>query len=1345
MTIGNTRETTVMQGISAAGGGSTREIDGQRAATTVAQELLAEITQPGLSNLDVEFRGIRAAAMYPRRLPNLPAGTQQILVGRYVPDGQDQVGEVVVTGRRGAEPVRYTSKVQFPKADEGNSFIPRLWARSHLDYLLSQGDNPAIRSDIIALSQEFHIITPYTSLLVLESDADRARFGVQRRFEMRDGEEFFAAGKADSQFELSQNQLAQFGQWRLDLPRAIFRELAAHDRDARMFRPAPDPAGRASPIGTTHRFPDKKPRLVSVDFGIVNLDKSNRHEYTQASSYSVPDVHVAAVALGFLPGWWEMQGEDPPEPAIGGGVLGAGGYEIKNRRPGGGQQDDDSRSDDAAEEEQFAHDDGFDTPDDLRPDGQLNVNAAPAESPVAADGGEDGHAASTVVADEVDDDDSETGGALTADGLPQLERASGASGKPFFQALHVVAAEEHRHAAMSAMSIAVDTDLSPTRFGFPKLTSRPGEEPPAAVSAGWTPEAIALSQSLSRREALVKLVGGVELRASGQSFTPPWPQAIAPGGSLVLYSASGWLTKSIDGESDTLVHYCRGGERGVFSTSFLLGRTRPADEQDLVALPFMMSDGSLSPLHVECSESGAHVEAAGENRAKLVLTTVKVQSDQHELPFSKEVHYFIDTQRHVLLRAELFIDGCLTEVASFEDFVQVAGCWWATQQTVDDALGRRLHKATLQVTQLAQADFDRRLQAEMPAALNVLWLAEPLPTLATARERIAGGGGSFADRMVMLEHFAGLQQWDRALKQLTAAEQLAADKPGAGRLRGEFYATSRRHEEARQWRLDEARRLIANPQAGEAIRAEALVQQAQRERWNAFWGRQYAAANELLELVELLQPVADRQLPESLCRQRWLQHRAEAYENLERREDEIPLRERLAEEAPWDAAAQQAYVEALLAAGRVEAAMEWFGTRIDESVHLTGQYSQSLGQDFVKLMIEQGRLPELLEHTTAWIQRRPTDAIVYELHLEALTFNDQLDRAIELAKTWLKHAQVEGRVESDQRARLEAAIRFGHGTLGPGYSHQVPHFLDEQLSEAILFFVRSRSHVEWGQDMLYWPMDETPAGPRRNGMLLSMLQTELNELTPKQVQVLVQNCLWGRLELAILPRRARQMDATDVPAEIWQTIAGQIRTRWQQAANPADKHVLAEVLENIYARRFQNTEWLPFLRQQVELARPEIKGRHVQALFEALLQGPWTEANEIEAFAILREGARAGDPATQLTLRVANLYRLVDAMVARRKSQAADAHRDLGQPDLVTRAQLNQRQAQWGRAALKGLADRLATEAQVAADQNDAIADWLAIEHARIDVRLGQRSDQIFALCFRILGVAPPITSHRQT
>ena len=63
----------------------------------MAAELLGELTRPAIRDLAVQFRGLRVARVYPDKLPNLPAGSQQILIGRYLPAGSDQQGEVTVT------------------------------------------------------------------------------------------------------------------------------------------------------------------------------------------------------------------------------------------------------------------------------------------------------------------------------------------------------------------------------------------------------------------------------------------------------------------------------------------------------------------------------------------------------------------------------------------------------------------------------------------------------------------------------------------------------------------------------------------------------------------------------------------------------------------------------------------------------------------------------------------------------------------------------------------------------------------------------------------------------------------------------------------------------------------------------------------------------------------------------------------------------------------------------------------------------------------------------------------------------------------------------------------------
>src|SRR4030095_6560486 len=115
----------------------------------VARQLLSEIAAPALRDLQIEFHGLQVARVYPDRLPNLTLGSQQIVIARYLPDARVTEGEVIVTGTQNGKAVRYRSAVSLADAARQakaaseqaaaaeHSFIPRLWARMHLDFLLA--------------------------------------------------------------------------------------------------------------------------------------------------------------------------------------------------------------------------------------------------------------------------------------------------------------------------------------------------------------------------------------------------------------------------------------------------------------------------------------------------------------------------------------------------------------------------------------------------------------------------------------------------------------------------------------------------------------------------------------------------------------------------------------------------------------------------------------------------------------------------------------------------------------------------------------------------------------------------------------------------------------------------------------------------------------------------------------------------------------------------------------------------------------------------------------------------------------------------------------------------------
>ena len=72
--VSSSFEPGVMKAIAAIGGGSFRQVSGSHGPAAVAMELLGEITQPALRDMQIEFRGLRTARVYPDPLPNLAAG-----------------------------------------------------------------------------------------------------------------------------------------------------------------------------------------------------------------------------------------------------------------------------------------------------------------------------------------------------------------------------------------------------------------------------------------------------------------------------------------------------------------------------------------------------------------------------------------------------------------------------------------------------------------------------------------------------------------------------------------------------------------------------------------------------------------------------------------------------------------------------------------------------------------------------------------------------------------------------------------------------------------------------------------------------------------------------------------------------------------------------------------------------------------------------------------------------------------------------------------------------------------------------------------------------------------------
>ncbi len=129
-----------------------------------------KIEAPVLTDATLDFTGLKVSKLYPEKLGDLFAGSEVILLGRYAGSGH---GTVKLSGKVGGETKTFSYPLQWD-ANTQHSQLPRLWAGRRIAYLLDtirqNGENQELKDEVIALSKQYGIITPYTSYLSVERE-----------------------------------------------------------------------------------------------------------------------------------------------------------------------------------------------------------------------------------------------------------------------------------------------------------------------------------------------------------------------------------------------------------------------------------------------------------------------------------------------------------------------------------------------------------------------------------------------------------------------------------------------------------------------------------------------------------------------------------------------------------------------------------------------------------------------------------------------------------------------------------------------------------------------------------------------------------------------------------------------------------------------------------------------------------------------------------------------------------------------------------------------------------------------------------------------------------------------
>ncbi|MGH7585245.1 MAG: VIT domain-containing protein [Gemmatimonadales bacterium] len=171
--IGTDVNTYLLERLARDGHGSPEFITPGASVETAIGALADRIRFPALADLRIVSSPVRLEGLAPAQIPDLFAGEEMVLVGRYRGEGQ---GDIVIEGRRGGRTERMTVRAEFPRHGEENAFVSRLWATRRIGELSRQlrleGPNPEVIEEIRTIALRHGILSEYTSYLVLEPGMD---------------------------------------------------------------------------------------------------------------------------------------------------------------------------------------------------------------------------------------------------------------------------------------------------------------------------------------------------------------------------------------------------------------------------------------------------------------------------------------------------------------------------------------------------------------------------------------------------------------------------------------------------------------------------------------------------------------------------------------------------------------------------------------------------------------------------------------------------------------------------------------------------------------------------------------------------------------------------------------------------------------------------------------------------------------------------------------------------------------------------------------------------------------------------------------------------------------------
>ncbi|HUT60333.1 MAG TPA: DUF3160 domain-containing protein [Phycisphaerae bacterium] len=174
--IGSDPNRFLLDGVARQGGGMSKVLGLRDDTVPLVQEVMTRIHTAQLSDIHIDWNGLKIFETYPAKIPGLWAGQPVVLFGMYQGSGRATIS---INGNVEGKDTSWPLEVTLPEREDRNEVLAKVWARNKIEDLMQQTfyeGSPEVEDAVTAIALEYRLMSQYTSFVAVdEKDLGKLR------------------------------------------------------------------------------------------------------------------------------------------------------------------------------------------------------------------------------------------------------------------------------------------------------------------------------------------------------------------------------------------------------------------------------------------------------------------------------------------------------------------------------------------------------------------------------------------------------------------------------------------------------------------------------------------------------------------------------------------------------------------------------------------------------------------------------------------------------------------------------------------------------------------------------------------------------------------------------------------------------------------------------------------------------------------------------------------------------------------------------------------------------------------------------------------------------------------